>query len=167
MIRSFAGKTPRVAPDAFVSETAYVVGDVEIGAGSSVWPGAVVRGDVGPIRVGRNTHVEDNAVLHSATELDVGDDVMIGHGAVVHCRRIGRGVLIANAATVLDDAEVGDECIVAAGAVVVPRTVAPARSFIAGVPAQVRPMTEEQAARRDWGSDFYRSLAQRYREAGL
>jgi carbonic anhydrase/acetyltransferase-like protein (isoleucine patch superfamily) len=91
MIRSFAGKTPRVAPDAFVSETAYVVGDVEIGAGSSVWPGAVVRGDVGPIRVGRNTHVEDNAVLHSATELDVGEDVMIGHGAVVHCRRIGRG----------------------------------------------------------------------------
>lgn len=76
-------------------------------------------------------------------------------------------MLIANAATVLDDAEVGDECIVAAGAVVVPRTVAPARSFIAGVPAQVRPMTEEQAARRDWGSDFYRSLAQRYREAGL
>ena len=83
MIRSFRGKTPRIADSAFVSEVAYVVGDVEIGEDSSVWPGAIIRGDFAPIRIGRNTHVEDNTLVHSGEPLTIGDNVLVGHGVVV------------------------------------------------------------------------------------
>ena len=132
MIRSYKGKTPRIAEDAFVSEAAYVVGDVEIGAGSSVWPGAVVRADFAPIRIGSNTHIEDNSTLHQGDPIDVGDNVTIGHNVVVHCRRIGHDTLIANHATLLDRAEVGAGCVVAAGAVLRPDTKVPDGSFVAG-----------------------------------
>jgi len=105
MIRSFNGKTPKIADTAFVSEFAYVVGDVEIGEKSGVWPGAVVRGDFGSIRIGQNSHIEDNAVLHAWKSLIIGDNVTVGHSAVVHCLRIGDNVLVGNNATVLDDTE--------------------------------------------------------------
>ncbi len=100
MIRSFNGKTPKIAESAFVSEAAYVVGDVEIGENSSVWPGAVIRGDFGSIRIGKNTAVEDACVIHSGSpttltaDVTIGNNVHIGHGAVINCLRIGNKVLI-------------------------------------------------------------------------
>ncbi len=168
MVKSFNGKTPKIAPSAFVSEAAYVVGDVEIGENASVWPGAVVRGDFGKITIGRNTAIEDGAVVHSATDLTIGDDCIIGHGAVVHCRRVGNNVLIGNNATILDDAEVGNCCIVAAGSLVPPEMKVPDESLVMGSPARIRgKVPPERLAMLKLGAGGYARLAQQYREQGL
>jgi carbonic anhydrase/acetyltransferase-like protein (isoleucine patch superfamily) len=169
-VRALGAKVPRIAPSAWVSEAAYVVGDVVIGAGSSVWPGAVVRGDLAPVVIGANTHVEDNAVVHTGIPLTVGDDVLVGHGAVLHCRRVGHACLVGNHATLLDGAEVGDRSMIAAGAVLLGGTVVPPESFVAGMPATVRAATAGQLARllaqgaTDRG---YGPLVREYRAAGL
>jgi len=168
MIRSFDGKAPRIAPSAFVSEAAYVVGDVEIGEGSGVWPGAVIRGDFAAIRIGGNTMVEDNTVVHSGGPIEIGDNVIIGHNAVVHCRRIGNNCLIGNNATLLDDAVVGDLCIVAAGAVVGSGKAIPGGSLVVGVPGRVRgQVSAEQRQQLQQGSSIYLALTQRYKAQGL
>ena len=99
MIKAFDGKTPQIAPTAFVSEAAYIIGDVEIGENSSIWPGAVIRGDFTSIKVGHNSQIEDNCVVHAGSPLVIGDNVHIGHGAVIHCSRIGNNVLIGSKAT--------------------------------------------------------------------
>ena len=138
MIRAFNGKTPKIADTAFVSEFAYVVGDVEIGEGSGVWPGAVIRGDFGSIRIGRNSHIEDNAVVHAWKSLIIGDNVTVGHSAVVHCLRIGDNVLVGNNATVLEDTEVGNLCIIGANSMVRANQRIPDRSFVVGVPAKIK-----------------------------
>jgi len=138
MIKAFNGKTPKIADTAFVSEFAYVVGDVEIGEGSGVWPGAVVRGDFGSIRIGRNSHIEDNAVVHAWKYMAIGDNVTVGHSAVVHCLRIGDNVLVGNNATVLEETEVGSFCIIGANSMVRANQKIPDRSFVVGVPAKIK-----------------------------
>ncbi len=168
MIRSFEGKAPRIAPSAFVSEAAYVVGDVEIGEGSGIFPGAVIRADFATIRIGRNTMVEDNTVVHSGGAMEVGDNVIIGHNVVVHCRRIGNNCLIGNNATLLEDAVVGDTCIVAAGTVVGAGKIIPDGSLVAGVPGRVRAgISAEQRQRLEKGTAVYLDLARRYKAQGL
>ncbi|OGO02841.1 MAG: hypothetical protein A2Y91_05240 [Chloroflexi bacterium RBG_13_54_8] len=133
---------PRIADSTLVSETAYVIGDVEIGENSSVWHGAVIRGDLGEgqigagMRIGSGTHIEDNAVVHSATA--IGNNVVIGHGAVVEAFKVGDNVLIGNNATLMATSEVGNFCVVAAGAVVLPGMRIPDRSFVVGAPAQIK-----------------------------
>lgn len=171
-IRALGDLEPRVSPDAWVSEAAYVVGDVEIGPGSSVWPGAVVRGDFGAIRIGSNTVIEDNCVVHTGEPLDIGDDIIVGHGVVVHCRRIGSNCLIGNQATLLDSAEIGDLCMIAAGAVLLGKTQVADRSFVAGVPATIGPASPAQLERLRAQSTShdergYGMMARRYRDAGL
>ena len=139
LIKSIFGKAPRIAESAYISKVAVVIGDVEIGEESSVWPGAVVRGDEGPIRIGSEVHIQDNCVVHCGREgLEIGSKVNIGHGVVVHCHRIGSNVLIGNNATILDNVEIGDFCMVAAGAVVPPRTTVPAYSLVVGPPAEIK-----------------------------
>ena len=167
MIRSYNGKTPQIAPTAFVSEAAYVVGDVTIGEGSSVWPGAVVRADFAPIRIGRHTHIEDNCTIHEGNPIDIGDHVTIGHNSVVHCRRVGNNTLIGIHATLLNGAEIGDECVVAAGAVVMAGAKIPDRSFVVGLPAEVRPLTEDQYQRTRFYASTYTQLAAQYLAEGL
>ncbi|MBW1767465.1 MAG: gamma carbonic anhydrase family protein, partial [Deltaproteobacteria bacterium] len=145
MIKSFKGNTPRIAESAFVSEAAYVVGDVEIGENSSVWPGAVVRGDFGRITIGYNTAIEDNCVLHSGSpttppilDLSIGDNVVIGHGAVVNCKSIGSNVLIGINATLLHNAEIGDYCIIGAACLITHEMKVPDNSFVVGIPAKIK-----------------------------
>lgn len=138
MIKTFDGKTPQIAPTAFVSEAAYIVGDVEIGENSSIWPGAVVRGDFTSIKMGNNSQIEDNCVVHAGSPLVIGDNVHIGHGAVIHCCRIGNNVSIGVNATLLDDAEIGDFCVIAANSLVSQGMRIPNFSFVAGVPAEVK-----------------------------
>ncbi len=138
-VRPLGPRTPQIAPGAWVSAAAYVVGDVRIGTGSSVWPGAVLRGDFGRIVVGRNTHIEDNAVVHTGDEVTIGDNVLVAHGAIVHGRAIGDNCLIGNGAIVLDSVVVPSLCIVAAGSVVVAGTAIDEGSFLVGTPAVVRP----------------------------
>ena len=174
MIRRFNGKMPRIAASAFISEAAYIVGDVEIGENSNVFPGAVIRGDFGRISIGCNTSVEDNCVIHSGTpfspkgDVDIADMVIIGHGAVLNCRKIGSSVLIGMNATILHDAEIGDSCIVGAGCLIGQSMKIPDNSFVAGIPGKVKGKpTEQQLWWVREGYKDYAELARQYREEGL
>ena len=174
MIRSFNGKTPKIAESAFVSEAAYVVGDVEIGEESNVWPGTVIRGDVGKITIGRNSSIEDNCVIHSGTpsapvgDVFIGDRVIIGHGAVLNCQRIGDNVLIGMNATVLHDVEIGSHCVIGAACLVGQGMKIPDNSFVVGVPGKIkgRP-TPEQLWWTTQGYKVYLELVHQYKKEGL
>jgi carbonic anhydrase/acetyltransferase-like protein (isoleucine patch superfamily) len=131
----------------FIAETATVNGRVRLGEGTSVWFGAVVRGDSSPIEIGSHSNVQDTCVIHGSLGkgVKIGNYVTLGHGAIVHSCDIGDNVLIGINATVLHNARIGDNCIVAAGAVVTPGTEIPSRSMVMGVPAKVvRKITEEE-----------------------
>ena len=168
MIRTFNGKTPKIAESAFISEAAYVVGDVEIGENSSVWPGTVIRGDHAPIVIGQNTQIEDNCMVHTGTPMFIGDNVHIGHNVVVHCQKIGNTVLIGNHATISEYAEVGDFCVVAAGALVTPGMKIPDRTFVVGVPAKVKgEVSEDRIAITKQSVDIYVKMSKAYKEQGL
>jgi carbonic anhydrase/acetyltransferase-like protein (isoleucine patch superfamily) len=133
-------------PGAWIAANAVVCGDVELGAESSVWHHAVIRGDVAPIRVGRRVNVQDHALLHchQGTPLDIADDVTIGHHAVVHCRLVGRGSLVGIRSVLLDGVEVGEGCIIAAGSVVTPGTRVPDHSVFVGTPARIVRQTTDR-----------------------
>jgi len=173
VIRSFNGKTPRIAGSAFISKTAYIIGDVEIGENCVVMPGAVIRADLGKITIGDNTIVQDNCVIHSGSldgfeDIVIGENVVIGHGAVNHARKIGDNVLIGINATILHDAEIGDFCIIAAGALVGQGAKIPDRSFVAGVPGKVKKeVSQEQLLWTQLGSIAYIELAKQYKKEGL
>lgn len=169
MIQAFNGKGPIIAPTAFVHESAVIIGDVEIGEGSSVWPNAVLRADLSWIRIGKSAHIEDCSVLHGEP-LEIGDNVIIGHGVVLHGRRVGSHVLIGNNATVLDDVEIGDYCIAAAGTVVTGGTKVPPRSLVMGVPGKITPLTPKLMATLEWLLDpngAYPRLIKQYLSQGI
>ena len=150
MLRPFKGISPRVHATAYVDQSAQVIGDVEIGAESSVWMNAVLRGDVHWIRIGARTNVQDGTVVHvmNATHpTTIGSEVTIGHAAVVHGCTIGDRVLIGMGAILLNGATVGDDSIVAAGSLLAERTEIPPRSLVMGSPGRVkRQLTEVEVA---------------------
>lgn len=165
IVMSFGGKTPRIAESALVADTAYIIGDVEIGENTSIWPGVVVRGDIEPVRIGSNCHIEDNSVLHG--HATVGDNSMIGHGCVLE-GRIGSGTLISNGASVLLDAVVGDRCLVAANAVVTENMNIPDGSFVAGVPAKIKgELTESNIGKMEFYMPYYAGLVKEYKRQGI
>ena len=168
MIREFEGSRPRIDPTAFISEAAYVMGDVSIGARSTIWPGTVLRAEFAPIVVGTDTHIEDNSTVHHGPPGTwIGNNVTVGHNAVIHCTRIGDRTLIGNHATLLDGAEIGSDCVVAAGAVLRPGTMVPDNSFVVGVPAEVKPLPESLRANTRFFNDGYKDHAKRFGAAGL
>ena len=168
MIREFKGKRPRITDTAFVSEAAYIVGDVEIGENSSVWPGAVVRGDIANIKIGDNTQIEDNCLIHTGTDMTIGNNVHIGHGAIVHCSKIGNNVLIGSHATILDGADIGECSLVGANALVPEKMSIPPRSFVVGTPAKIKgEISQAQIERIKTGVRYYVDLAREYKEHGL
>lgn len=150
MIRTFNGKTPRIHKSARIDETAVIIGDVEIGKDCSVWPGAVIRGDMGKISIGNETIIEDNCVLHSGSpgsdtgDLSMGSRVIIGHGAVVNCSSVGDFVLIGMNATILHDAEIGSYCIIGAATLVGDKQKIPDYSLVLGVPARIKGRPNEK-----------------------
>lgn len=150
MIRSVPGRTPRVHPGAYVDIAAQVIGDVQIDEGASIWPFTVVRGDQDNyVKVGRNTNVQDNSVLHVTPDFPciVGDNVTIGHRCVVHACTIGNDVRIGIGAVVLTGAIVEDGAQVGAGALVPPGKVVKAGWLVMGVPAKpVRAMGPDEIA---------------------
>ncbi|MGZ2747305.1 gamma carbonic anhydrase family protein [Burkholderia stagnalis] len=151
-------RVPTIHASAFVAETASIVGDVRLGADSSVWFGAIVRGDTEPIVVGAGTNIQDGAVLHteSGCPLTIAGHVTVGHQAVLHGCTIGEGSLIGIQAVVLDGAVIGRQCLVGAGAVVTAGKVFPERSLILGAPAKVvRVLTDEDVARLRTNIGFY------------
>jgi carbonic anhydrase/acetyltransferase-like protein (isoleucine patch superfamily) len=149
----------------FIAPTATVIGNVTIAPGSSVWFGAVIRSDMALIQIGRNTSVQDNAVIHVREGIDtrVGDQVTMGHGAIVHGAQIENTVLIGIGAIILDRARVGECSIVGAGAVVTEGTQIPRRSLVLGVPGKVvKEVTAEQIQWIEANAKSYTELAQRY-----
>jgi len=140
-IYEFKGMVPALGRDTWVADTASVIGDVVLGAQANVWFGAAVRGDYMPIRVGARTNIQDNAVVHITHETaktTIGDDVTVGHGAIVHGATVGNLCLIGMGAILLNNAVVGEGSIIAAGALVTENTVIPPRSLYMGVPAKFK-----------------------------
>ena len=168
MIRSLDGKTPKVAETAWVSEFAYVVGDIEIGEYSSIWPGVTIRGDgESTISIGNHVNVQENSVIHS-DELVIEDYVTIGHSVVLHGLRVGQGSLLGNNCTVLEMSNIGKECIIAANSVVLAKTNVPDRSFMTGVPAVVkRQATAKQVDGVLEASNILMKLAKKFKKSGL
>lgn len=139
VVRTLRGITPRFGEDPFLAETAVVIGDVVMGDHCSVWYNAVVRGDVNAIRIGHRVNIQDNATLHCTYQraaLTIGNDVSIGHNAIVHGCTIHDRVLIGMGAIVMDKAVIGEGSVIAAGAVVLEGTDVPPGSLMAGVPAR-------------------------------
>jgi carbonic anhydrase/acetyltransferase-like protein (isoleucine patch superfamily) len=166
-IYALAGVRPVLGRDVFLADNATVVGDVRIGDESSLWFGAVVRGDYFPIAIGARTNVQDNAVVHitaGSAPTSIGDDVTIGHGAIVHGCTLGDECLVGMGSIVLDGAVVGDGSFIAAGSLVTPGTVIPPRSFVMGRPARVtRPASDEDVARIRESAAHYVRYARDYR----
>jgi carbonic anhydrase/acetyltransferase-like protein (isoleucine patch superfamily) len=155
---TFLRKQPTLGPGVYLAKTAIVLGDVTLGDFSSVWYGAVLRGDINRIVVGHHSNVQDNAVLHLADELPclVGNWVTIGHNACVHACTIGDESLIGINATVLDGAVIGEQCLVGAHALVTPGTIIPDGSMVLGSPAKVvRALKlEERAGLKVWAEKY-------------
>lgn len=144
----FNGKTPQVDPSAFIAPNAVLIGDVTIGPEASVFYGAVLRGDVGSITVGARTNIQDGVVIHVERDAPcvLGEDVTVGHQALVHGATVEDGTLIGMGSRVLSRARVGTGSLIAAGAVVLEGDTIPPRSLAAGVPAKVRrELTEEES----------------------
>src|SRR5688572_29558883 len=159
MIRSYKGTAPTVDATAFVDASAQVIGDVHIGAESSVWMNAVVRGDVNYIRIGARTNIQDLTMVHVMRETHptiIGDDVTVGHSAVVHGATIEDRCLVGMGAILLNGCRIGTGSIVAAGALVPEGMVVPPGAMVMGVPAKVkRPLTPEEDASIKWYADNY------------
>ena len=148
MILSFKGHAPRIHPEALILEPVVITGDVEIGPESSVWFHAVIRGDVGPVRIGARTNIQDGCILHESsgqTPCIIEDEVTVGHGAVIHGALLKRRCLVGMGAVILDGAVVGEGAMVGAGALVTEGMVIPDGHLAVGVPAKVRrPLSEEE-----------------------
>jgi carbonic anhydrase/acetyltransferase-like protein (isoleucine patch superfamily) len=169
MIKTYRGKTPILGADVYVAENATLIGDVEIGAGSSIWFGAVLRGDVFHIRVGEATSIQDNSVVHVTDgryPTLVGNRVTVGHSVTLHGCTVRDRVIVGMGSTVLDEAEIGERCILGAGSVVSPGTKIPPGMLALGAPARVkRPLTEEELVRIEYSADHYVELAKTYRSS--
>lgn len=138
IIKSLNGITPKIGDNCFLSETSVIIGDVEIGNDCSIWYGAVLRGDVNPIRVGNRVNIQDGAVLHTLykkSTVEVGNDVSVGHNAILHGAKVGNNVLIGMGAILMDHVTVPDNTIIGAGALV-PSNAQLEQGIYAGVPAR-------------------------------
>jgi carbonic anhydrase/acetyltransferase-like protein (isoleucine patch superfamily) len=158
--------SPKVAPSAWIAPGAYVIGDVSLGDESSVWYGAVLRGDTEPIQIGDRTNVQDGCILHADPGYPavVGEGCVLGHNAVVHGCEIGDNCLVGMSATILNGAKIGDGSIVAAGAVVPEGREFPPRSLIVGVPAKrAGDVADKQAADIERGANHYVERAAAHR----
>ncbi len=169
LIIPFAGKSPVIAPDAFIAPNATIIGDVVIGPGSSVWYGCILRGDYNPIRVGARTNIQDGSVVHIDSRVQgtfIGDDITVGHMCLIHACTLESGSFVGNKATVMDAALVESGAMVAAGALVAPRKRVPAGELWGGTPARkIRDLTEAQRATLTVTAKAYAAFAQEHKAA--
>jgi len=171
MIVAYRGKRPKIHPSAFVAPTAVLIGDVEVGEESSIWFGAVLRGDNGPIRIGARTSIQDNSVVHvsEAGKTLVGDDVTVGHAAVMEDCDIKNHALIGSNATLLNGCIIGEGTLIAAGSVVGEGVDIPAHVLAAGAPAKVKKALEGTEA-ANWitiSAKEYVKLSRSYLAQGI
>jgi len=169
MIRNLGEKKPKIAESAFVSEAAYVVGDVEIGESSSIWPGAVLRADRFRIRIGSNSNIQDNCVVHAGfSDVNIGNNVTIAHGSLIHCARIGDNVFIGMHTVLNNQSEIEDFCMIGAYSMVKDNFKVPARSLAIGIPARIiRALNDRELERILNGSRTYVELAKEFKMLGL
>lgn len=150
MIKILKDKKPNIDKDAFVAESAYVIGNVTLGEGSSIWYGAVARGDIAPITIGKFSNIQDNATVHVETSIPtfIGDYTVVGHNAIVHGCTVGNNCLIGMGSIILNGAVIGDNCIIGAGSMVTENKTIPPNSMVIGIPGKVvRQVTEEEVAK--------------------
>lgn len=167
-ILPYRGVWPTIDPSAFIAPDATIAGDVTIGPGASVWFGAVIRGDVAPIRIGARTNVQDTCVIHAdeGASCVIGADCSLGHGAIIHGATLGDRVLVGMNASVLTGSSLGDEAIIAAGAVLPEGKAIAAGMLAMGLPARiVRPITDAERKRILTGSAHYQEYARNYAQA--
>ena len=170
IIRPWEGHAPAIHPTARLAENVSIIGDVSLAEQVSIWYGAVLRGDAGSIRIGADSNVQDNCVLHGEYRqaLTVGERVTVGHGAILHGCTVEDGALIGMGATVLDRAVIGAGSVVGAGALVPAGKVIPPRSLVVGVPGKVvRTLTEEEAAHNLENAAHYVDYGARQLEKAL
>ncbi|MFJ1609646.1 gamma carbonic anhydrase family protein [Streptomyces sp. NPDC088253] len=168
LIMGIGGKDPQVDPEAFAAPMSVVIGDVTLHAGASVWYGAVLRADFGPIVIGADSNIQDNCTLHvdPGFPITVGERVSVGHNAVLHGATVEDDCLIGMGATVLNGAVIGAGSLVAAQALVPQGMQVPPGSLVAGVPAKVkRPLTEEERQGLTLNGTFYVDLAKTHKQA--
>lgn len=169
LIVEFDGKTPQIDPTAWIAPNATLIGDVTIGPRASVWFGAVLRGDMDRIVLGAGSNLQDNVVVHTDFGVPalIGENVGVGHQAIIHGAVVGEGCLIGMGAKLLNNARIGDGAFVAAGALVLEGQSVEAAHLVAGVPAKDRgPMAADMAERVRVNAFHYQELAERYRTAG-
>jgi carbonic anhydrase/acetyltransferase-like protein (isoleucine patch superfamily) len=157
-LKRFLHAKPQIAEAAFVAYNATLIGDVRLGRDSSVFYGAILRGDIETIRIGEGTNVQDGCIIHLADDLGatVGAYCTVGHAAIIHACTIGDLCLVGMQAVILDGAEIGDECLIGAGALVTSRTKIPPRSLVLGSPARVvRQLTEAEILSLRASADKY------------
>jgi len=163
VIRPIRGKTPRLGDGAWVADSAVVIGDVVLGARASIWYGAVVRGDVEKIRIGADTNIQDNSVIHvdsSGFSTIIGDGVTVGHRVVLHGCHVGSGALIGIGAIVMNGAEIGEGALIGAGSLVTEGVKIPAGMLALGSPCKVkRPLTDEEKQHLRASAAHYVELA--------
>lgn len=171
MVYPFRGKTPQLHPTVFKTPSSEIIGDVEIGAHSSLWFNVVVRGDVHSIRIGEGTNIQDGSVLHVTHKthpLTIGNNVTVGHAVVLHGCAVGDFALVGMRSVVMDGAELGEESLLGAGALVTPGTRVPPRSLAMGSPARtVRALKAEEIAFLHQSAENYKQYVQWYREGGF
>jgi carbonic anhydrase/acetyltransferase-like protein (isoleucine patch superfamily) len=171
MLTTYHGHSPQIDPTAYVQQSAQLVGDVVIGAQSSVWFNVVIRGDVHPVRIGARTNIQDNSTVHvtgGRWATIIGDEVTVGHAVVLHGCRVGNRCLVGIGAIILDGAEIADECLIGAGSVVTPRTNVPPRSLLLGSPAKVvRSLDAEELVRLEQSALAYVAHAASYLAQGI
>ena len=167
IILPYRGKMPVIDPTAFIAPTAAVIGDVTVGAGSSIWFGAVVRGDFQPITIGQNTNIQENATIHVMRDVPVriGDNVLVGHNAVVHCSRIGDNTLIGMGSIVMGYSEIGENVVIGAGTFLPQHKKIPSNSLVFGNPAQiVRALRDDEIEALRAAAENYAGLGAEYKQ---
>lgn len=165
-ILPYKGHSPKIAEDVFLAPTSVVVGDVEIGEGSSVWFNAVVRGDFQPIRIGKCSNIQDNATIHvmGDTPTIIGDEVIIGHNSIVHCERIGSHTLIGMGSILLGYTDIGENVVIGAGTMITQHKKIPSNSLVYGNPARIiRGLREDEIEALHASAMNYREVAKRYK----
>lgn len=162
----FDGKRPKVDSEAYVSPRASLIGDIEIGADSSIWESAVMRADMNYIRVGKGTSIQDNVTVHTTfmNPTDIGDYVTVGHNSVIHACTIGDRTVIGMGAIVLDGAKVGNDCVIGAGSVVTEGKVIPDGSLVLGIPGKVvKEVSDTMKEAFKAGADLYVELGKQHK----
>lgn len=166
IVRPYDGKHPVLGERVYLADNTVVIGDTVIGDDSSIWFGTVVRGDCNSIRIGARTNVQDNCTIHvtnDAWPTVIGDEVTIGHGAIVHGCTVERGALIGMGSRILDGAVIGEQALVGAGALVPEGMQVPPRTLVVGVPARVkRPLTQEELDRLEFSWKHYVEYKDKY-----